>query len=172
MTGLVDIHCHCLPGLDDGPADMLSAIGLCRRLAEEGVGHVVATPHQLGRYEQQNNAAVVRDAVEALKGQLMAEGIGLEVSPGADVRVSDHLPALLEADEVMTIADGRQWMLAEMPDGAFLDLGPLLGRLLKSGVKAVITHPERYNWSDAAIGQMLRWRRGYGALVQITAGRC
>ncbi len=149
---------------------MATAIALCRQLDEEGVSQVVASPHQLGRYEQQNSAAVVREAVARLRERLIAEGIELDVLPGADVRVAEHLPALIEADEVMTIADARNWILAEMPDGPFFDLGPLLSRLAKAGVKAVITHPERYQWSDAAISQMLRWRRAYGALVQVTAG--
>ena len=167
---LIDIHCHCLPGLDDGPADLAGALALCRRFVAEGVGTVVATPHELGRYEGSNAPADVRRAVAFLREQLTAAGIALEVLPGAEVRVAENLPALLEADEVMTLADGRQWILLEMPEGAFLDLGPILGRLAAAGVHAVLSHPERQAWNDAAIGRMLRWRRSLGLLVQVTAG--
>ena len=115
---LIDIHCHCLPGLDDGPADLTAALALCRMLVAEGVGTVAATPHELGRYEGSNGPAQVRRAVASLREQLAAAGIDIEVLPGAEVRVAENLPALLEVDEVMTLADGRQWILLEMPEAA------------------------------------------------------
>jgi protein-tyrosine phosphatase len=167
---LVDIHCHCLPGLDDGPADMAGALALCRKLAVEGVGTVVATPHELGRYEGSNGAAEVRHAVACLRAQLAAEEIGLEVLAGAEVRVAEDLAALIEADTVMTLADGRRWILVEMSAGPFFDIGPVLGRLAEQGVGVVLVHPERQAWNDAAMGRMLRWRRSFGVLMQVTAG--
>ena len=45
----VDVHCHCLPGLDDGPQTLADAISLCRQIVEDGITTVIATPHQLGR---------------------------------------------------------------------------------------------------------------------------
>ena len=48
--GFVDIHCHCLPGIDDGPATMLESLSLCRMLCADGIAIVVATPHQLGYF--------------------------------------------------------------------------------------------------------------------------
>jgi protein-tyrosine phosphatase len=170
MNGFIDLHCHCLPGIDDGAADMDTALALCRKLADEGVTTVAATPHQLGRYEGRNGAPAIRVAVAELAARLAAEDIALGLVPGADVRVAEDLPALIAADEVMTLADGRKWMLVEPAEGAFMDLGPLLDRLRALGIRGIVTHPERYLWNDAAIGKMLQWRRSRGALMQITAG--
>ena len=47
--GFGDLHCHCLPGIDDGPATPAAALDLCRALTDDGITTVIATPHQLGR---------------------------------------------------------------------------------------------------------------------------
>ena len=51
-----DVHCHCLPHLDDGPESLEEALALCRKLVEDRVSTVVATPHQLGRFEGRTRA--------------------------------------------------------------------------------------------------------------------
>ena len=61
----VDIHCHCLPAVDDGPATMSEAIALCLALVDDMITTVIATPHQLGRFDGCNEAAQTREAVQA-----------------------------------------------------------------------------------------------------------
>lgn len=87
----VDIHCHCLPGLDDGAKTPEEALALCRALVADGVTTVVATPHQLGRYNRRNAAPVVRAAVEALQSQLDEAGVPLTVLAGADIRPDERI---------------------------------------------------------------------------------
>ena len=81
----VDVHCHVLPGLDDGPATMADAVALCRLLAADGVTTVFATPHQLGTYEGANRPATVRAAVADLSAALAEADVPLRVLPGGDV---------------------------------------------------------------------------------------
>ena len=76
----VDIHCHCLPGLDDGPATMSEAVALCRALVADGVTTAVATPHQLGRYDLGNSGPEVRKAVATLRETLANECVPLSVT--------------------------------------------------------------------------------------------
>ena len=66
----VDLHCHCLPNVDDGPASMEDAVGLCRRLREDNVSCVVATPHQLGSYEGRATTALIRETAHHLHEEL------------------------------------------------------------------------------------------------------
>src|SRR4051812_35681777 len=66
VTECVDTHCHILPGIDDGPESLGDTLALCRVLVRDGITTVIATPHQLGRYEAQNSAAAVRSAVTQL----------------------------------------------------------------------------------------------------------
>ena len=69
----MDIHCHCLPGIDDGPATMADAISLCRLLVRDRIGTVVATPHQLGRFDRNNNVKKIKEKVSELNRELQEQ---------------------------------------------------------------------------------------------------
>lgn len=169
MQTFIDIHCHCLPGLDDGPAEMTEALDLCRALVEDGIDTVVATPHQLGRFDGRNHAAHVRGAVNQLTKQLLEAGIPLTVLPGADVRVDERIPRLLQDDTVLTLADQGKHLLLELPHEAFIDIEWLLRQLADRGLSVIISHPERHPVLAARPEIIAKWS-GLGASFQITAG--
>lgn len=164
----VDVHCHCLPGLDDGPADLAEALALCRVLVADGVTHVVATPHQLGAYPE-TSAARIREAVADLQAALRAHAIPLAVVPGADVRVDVRLPALLAEDQVMSVADRGRHVLLEQPWEVWLPPDRLIEPLAALGVQPVLTHPERHAHVQRDPGLVGGWVEA-GALVQVNAG--
>jgi len=164
---IVDVHCHCLPGLDDGPADLVRSIELCRALADQGVTDVIATPHQLGRYEGKNSAKEVRQCVADLNTALEWSKIPLKVHPGADVRVHERLLDLLQSDTVLTAADGHRYLMLELPHDPFIDISPLIDELTSRGITPVITHPERH---DALVHRpqfLVNWINK-GAVAQVT----
>ena len=138
-----DIHCHCLPGLDDGPATMAEALVLCRMLYEEGFTTVVATPHQLGRFEHSNDATKVKGAVRSLNNEIKNNRISLKVVPGGEVRVDERICQLLKIDKILTLADGDKYILLELPFQIFIDIEPLLIELASMGIQSVISHAER-----------------------------
>src|SRR5436190_3208674 len=107
----VDLHCHCLPCVDDGPATMVESLQLCRALVQDGITTAIATPHQLGRYAGRNGAAAVRAAVAALNRSLMVEAVPLRVFAGADVRVDERLARLLDDDQCLSLAGGAYVLL-------------------------------------------------------------
>ena len=80
--GYIDIHCHCLSGVDDGPATKAEALALCQALVEDGVTTVIATPHQLGRFSDCNEATQIRDNVSVFNEELKANNIPLTTMPG------------------------------------------------------------------------------------------
>jgi len=163
-----DIHCHCLPGLDDGPETMAEALTLCERLVAEGIAVVVATPHQLGRFDGRNEAAKVRNATSELNGQLQKAGIRLTVLPGGDVRVDERVCRLLQIDRILTLADGGKYILLELPHEIFIDIEPLLTELAGLKVSAIISHPERHNALDSQLRIVSKWL-DVGAHLQLTA---
>ncbi len=163
-----DIHCHCLPGLDDGPATMAESLALCRRLVKEGIATVVATPHQLGRFEGCNGTMSVRKAVCSLNEELTSSGIALKVVPGGEVRVDERICHLLEADKIMTLADGGRYILLELPNDVFIDIEPLLTELASMGIHSVISHAEKNVSLAIQPRLLLRWLE-HSAHVQITA---
>ncbi len=163
-----DIHCHCLPGLDDGPGTMAEALALCERLVAEGIATIVATPHQLGRFDGCNEAAKVRNATSELNRQLQKASIRLTVLPGGDVRVDERVCRLLQTDRILTLADGGKYILLELPHEIFIDVEPLLTELAALKVRAIISHPERHNALDRRPSVVLKWL-DVGAHLQITA---
>ncbi len=164
----VDIHCHCLPGIDDGPETMDEAVALCRALVADGISTVIATPHQLGRFSDCNHADQVRQAVAALNKELKSSDIPLSIVPGADVRVDETICSLLEKDEILTLADGGRYILLELPHRSFIDIEPLLIELSDLGIHSIISHPERHPVLAKRPEVLLRWIR-HSAHVQVTA---
>ncbi|MFQ6036450.1 MAG: tyrosine-protein phosphatase [Sedimentisphaerales bacterium] len=164
----VDIHCHCLPGIDDGPATKAEALALCRALVDDGVTTAIATPHQLGRFSGCNEAAKIREQVSVFNEELKNSGIALTVMPGADVRVDERICELLEADKILTLADGGKYILLELPHDVFIDVEPLLADLACLGIQAVISHPERHPLLIKQRGILLKWQK-LSAHLQVTS---
>lgn len=169
----VDIHCHCLPCLDDGPETLTAAMELCRALADDGITAVVATPHQLGRYYGKNSPSAVRESVAALNRALLVEGVPLQVFPGADVRIDEGIERLLREDGILTVADRHTYLLLELPHDTYIDPLPLMRRLAAAGITPIVTHPERSTFITGApsggIVLLRKWVES-GAVLQVTAG--
>jgi protein-tyrosine phosphatase len=165
----VDIHCHCLPGLDDGPANITEALALCRALVEDGIKEVVATPHQLGRFDGHCDVQVVRQTVAQLNGVLRENQIPLMIHPGADVRLDERIPQLLQSGQILTAGDNGRYLLLELPHEVFIEPEFLLERLDDAGVKVVITHPERHGFLAGNPIHVNRWVK-HQPCLQITAG--
>lgn len=168
-AAFIDVHCHCLPGLDDGPRDVSAALTLCRALAADRIATVVATPHQLGRYDGRYDAKTIREAVKQLNGLLTEAQVPLNILPGADIRIDERIEELVRSDEIVTVADGGRYLLLELPHEVFIDPEMLLARLTEGGLCGVITHPERHTFLAEHPQYVRRWV-SYRPCLQITAG--
>ncbi len=165
---LVDIHCHCLPGLDDGPPNLEQALALCRALVADGVSVVVATPHQLGPFESCYSAEEIRQGVLLLNAELSRRKILLQVLPGADVRVDERIPALLRTGQILTLADQGRYLLLEQPHNVIIPLENLLEELFAKSLTVILTHPERHEHLVRYPYLLKPWLEK-GLLLQITA---
>jgi protein-tyrosine phosphatase len=165
----VDVHCHCLPGLDDGPATLADAVALCEVLVADGFTHVVATPHQLGRYDGRNEPDQVRAAAMELRSALAERAIPLHVDIGADVRIDERLVPMFRKGQVLSVADNRRYLLLELPHEVFLDPRRVISDLRREGVTTILTHPERHPHLQRHPEAMLPWIE-MGTVVQLTAG--
>jgi protein-tyrosine phosphatase len=148
---------------------MSESLALCRALVNENITTVVATPHQLGRFSECNDAAQVREAVLALNEELKSNDIALRVVPGADVRVDERICKLLEEDKVLTLADGGKYILLELPHEVFIDIEPLLADLGSMGIQSIISHPERHSGLTKEPDILAKWLE-CPAHLQVTAG--
>ena len=168
VEGFTDIHCHCLPNLDDGPSTVSEAFKLCQVLATEGIGNVVATPHQIGRFEGLNVAADIREAVRSLNEILKNNGVPLNILPGSEVYLDERICQFLKDDKIITLADNGRYILLELPCQVSIDIIPLLKELAAIGVQCVISHAERIAPFIAQRRILLTWL-DHSAHIQINA---
>mgnify|MGYP000622027130 CR=1 FL=1 len=164
----VDVHCHVLFGLDDGPRSLSESLELCKALVADGVGSVIATPHQLGRFEGLVRAELIKKKVEQLNNILKEEQIPLNVYPGADIRLDERVLEMLSKGEVLSLA-GSRYVLLEIPHEIFLDPLPIVRSLRKEGYLPVISHPERHRIVLSNPRVVDSWL-SEGAYLQVTAG--
>jgi protein-tyrosine phosphatase len=162
----VDIHCHLLPGLDDGPAVAEEALAMAEMAVADGTGTIVATTHQLGNFAK-NSAAMIRAAAARFQQLLDQRRVPLRVLPGADVRIEPDLVRKIRSDEVLTLGDRRRFVLLELPHDVYLPLDRLLGELKSAGLVGVLSHPERNRGILNQPG-VLRPLVERGCLLQVT----
>jgi len=139
---MIDIHCHILPGLDDGPPNMGKAVDMAWAAVRSGTSRIIATPHfKNGIYEV--SPQMVNAAVNKFTRVLEEKKIALEVLPGAEIRISPNICALLDDDELLPLGASRYYLF-ELPD-IFIKEGiiKVLRQLRQREVIPVIAHPER-----------------------------
>jgi protein-tyrosine phosphatase len=163
---VIDLHCHILPGLDDGACDLDDALAMARSGRDDGIEAICATPHIRADH------AVVIDGLSAhvdrLGSAVSAAGIAVAILPGAEVAAA-MLGELSEVElGLVSLGGSRRWILLE-PDPGPLDgrLDDAVERLRRYGYRAVVAHPERHPGAD--LEDRLRRLVLRGALVQGTA---
>ncbi len=165
---MIDLHHHCLPGLDDGPGTLEGAVAQCRAAFEDGIRTVVATPHR--RHPQFDAPpAAAREAHASLVEALRKEGIGLDLLLGHEVHWSDGLAEGLKTEELLRLGGNRRWFLFELPASHVpVNFERMVFDLQIAGQYPVLAHPER-NHELASGDERLAKIRGQGVPVQVTA---
>jgi Capsular polysaccharide biosynthesis protein len=164
---MLDLHCHILPGIDDGAADWETSLKMARSAADDGITGIVATPHHAnGRYD--NEAASVRALTAELNERLREEGIPVTVYSGQEIRVHRDFLSSLESGRLLTVADTR-YILIEMPASEVpKDMYELVYELRLLGMRPIIAHPER-NAGIVRVPRQLRELVEAGAYAQVTS---
>jgi protein-tyrosine phosphatase len=163
----VDIHCHMLPGIDDGAKSLDEALAMAEMAVADGIGTIVATPHQLGSHAK-NTGEAIRAAATAFQRELERRQIPLQVLPGADVRIEPDLPRKIRTGEVVSLGDHRRHVLLELPHDVYVPLDRLLADLAATGLVGILSHPER-NRGILSQPDVLRPLVERGCLLQVTA---
>jgi protein-tyrosine phosphatase len=165
LRGLIDLHCHILPGIDDGALDIRDSAGLARQAAADGIEAICATPHI--RHDHDVRIDELAGRVEALNRHLRGEGIPVTVLTGGEV--AETAVEDLSEEELDAVAlGGGRWVLLEPAPGPLGEsLERRVGHLAERGRRVLIAHPERHLSADMyeRIGRLI----ALGALVQATA---
>lgn len=163
-----DIHCHVLPGLDDGARSWDEAREMARMAVANGITTIIATPHQGGAFAH-NTADTIRALTLEFQTQLDAEAIPLRVVPGADVRLSPEILRDIVRGDALTLADARRHLLLDLPHERYVAIEGLISDLSKAGMALVLSHPER-NQGLLKRRELIEQLVDRGCLMQVTSG--
>lgn len=165
---MIDLHCHLLPGIDDGPETMEESLALAQSAVDQGITHVLCTPHHNnGRYE--NPKASIIAAVAELQIALDETQIPLTVLEGQEVRITGELVEDLNEDNLLFTDLNDTYLLIEFPSAdvpAFSET--LLFELRGMGKIPVIVHPERNRFFMEDPDRLIPFLE-MGCLAQLTA---
>ncbi|HVS13043.1 MAG TPA: CpsB/CapC family capsule biosynthesis tyrosine phosphatase [Thermoanaerobaculia bacterium] len=165
---MIDLHCHVLPGVDDGAGDLSEALAMCRMAAADGCTTVFATPHQRHPAWWNGDRSALQRHLDTLRRQL---GSTLDLRSGGEIRVDSEL--LHDLDRfpdggLLPLGSSRYLLLELDRTGLGPDPLPLVHELAVAGWRPILAHPEHYPWLmvDRRLLAELVER---GALLQITA---
>jgi len=142
---MIDLHCHILPGIDDGAETLEEALSLAKHAVASGITRAIVTPHYVpGRYD--NRKDDIRECARQFRAELAARKIPLEIGYAAEVHVTPEVLTLEESGTlpVLGTVDGFRILLLEMPDGHIAPgTDKLVAWLLNRKIRPMIAHPER-----------------------------
>lgn len=168
---MIDLHCHMLPGIDDGARDLSDALAMARIAVQGGTTEVVLTPHIYdGVYL--NPLSTLIPKFQEFKKHILDAGINLKLHLGGEVHMSEHVPDLFSRGELPFIGQfgGDRVMLLEMPHG-FVPAGAVkfVEWLRARNIRPLLAHPER-NKEILRAPEKLNPFVSLGCGLQLTAG--
>ena len=164
---MIDIHCHILPGLDDGPSTLDETLEMCRSSVEDGITGIIATPHLFNDLFYTNREMILKKYAEAREA-LFTHDIPVSLYVGADMRLIPDLREKIRTEQGLTLNQGKYYLL-EFPSQILPpNLNEIVENLLSDDLVPIITHPER-NTNILRREQILLDLLEQGALCQITS---
>jgi protein-tyrosine phosphatase len=163
---LIDLHCHILPGVDDGAADLEDAVAMAAQAEADGIEVVCATPHI--RSDHDVRVEELSGRVADLNREIAAAGLSTRVVTGGEVAESAAAELGGVELDAVSLGGGGGWILLEPAPGPLAaSIATTVERLAEAGYRSVIAHPERHPAPDLAARLAALVERG--ALVQGTA---
>ncbi len=167
---MIDLHCHLLPGADDGPATLADSIAMARAAYQDGVQAVIVTPHEgpwLEQHPGPDAGSVLRAQVGALEEEIRRAGLPLALYPGMEVVLDMDLPQRLQSGRAVPLAAGP-YILVELPMlQRPLYMERVVFELQVQGWRPILAHAERYPYVQEA-PELLVPLVERGLLIQIT----
>lgn len=163
---MIDLHCHIVPGIDDGSQSLADSLAMARQGAADGIEVICATPHI--RHDHDVRIGELNGRVTELNAELQRRRIATRIAPGGEVAETALRHAADDELRLVSVGGGGRWILVEPAPGALSSsLAESVERLFERGFRSLIAHPERHLGSDT--DQRLASLIDRGALVQATA---
>jgi protein-tyrosine phosphatase len=164
---MIDLHCHILPNVDDGPKDLAESVEMAKQAVQQGIKTIIATPHHRNEKYENHGQTIFRQ-VEEFNRVLKSENLDLTILPGQETRIFGEMVEGLESSEILPLNQGK-YVFVELPSGQVPRYtGQLLFDIQLKGFIPVIVHPER-NQEIIENPEVLYQLVKKGALTQVTA---
>jgi protein-tyrosine phosphatase len=164
---MIDLHCHVLPGIDDGPKTIEDSVTLVRAAESTGTSVMVATPHVSWHYP--NESTTIAELTGELNERLRQEKVAVEIRTGAEIAMT-HAGAIAAQELERLSLGGGPWVLLEPPFALVAPgLEDVVMALQRAGHRVLLAHPERcpaLHREPRVLESLVR----AGALTSITAG--
>lgn len=166
---MIDIHCHILPGFDDGAADLSDSLAMAQMAVNSGVTGIIATPHFRGDQQSLELMDILTERYRLLDNAIRSAGLSLQLYPGAEVLCMPQTVDMAYAGQLPTLANTRYVLSEFFFNESFSQMDEILSGLSHAGYVPVIAHPERYEAIQRDPRRIVHWfRKGY--LIQINKG--
>ncbi|MBR3835369.1 MAG: hypothetical protein IKJ69_01105 [Clostridia bacterium] len=166
---MYDIHCHILPGIDDGSGSLNDSIEMAKLASESGTEGIVATPHcNIPRMYENFYNNDFSERINTLNAALMEQNIPVTVYPGQEVYAYGEVIPLMKSGKIIGLNKSR-YVLTEFDFGAAEnDVYPFVYKLLNEGYVPVVAHPERCDYTRNNPDVIVNLKK-MGALIQLNA---
>ncbi len=161
---MIDVHHHLLHGLDDGAADLETSVRMVEMAAQDGITHIVCTPHANHRYDFKPE--LIAERLAELRHQVNG---AVELGTGCDFHLSyDNIEDAFEHRTRYTV-NGTKYLLVEFADLMIpATIGETFYEMMVAGMQPILTHPERNPVLQRHPERLVDWLRA-GCLIQVTA---
>lgn len=167
---MIDLHCHILPGLDDGAQNLEEAVEMAGIAERDGIEKIVATPHFFRNTFVHKDLGIIEERCRELSRALEAKNIKVEILGGAEVHISHNLIDEIRKNRSYLVLNRTSYMFVEFPsDHIFSGIKELFFELMSEGIMPIIAHPER-NSVFARNPSFLYELVQMGALTQANSG--
>lgn len=163
---MIDLHCHILPGLDDGSPDLRDSLGMASQAQQDGISVICATPHI--RHDHDVRIHELAGRVRALQAEIDRARLAVTVAPGAEVAETEADGLTDQELRLAALGGAGGWVLLEPAPGPIgASLKATAERLSARGLWTVVAHPERHAGEDFL--QRLGSLADMGCLIQWTS---
>lgn len=168
MIKMFDVHCHILPGVDDGSSSMEESLKLAKEAEKQGIVATLVTPHHMdGEYVNHKSDVIAKTKI--FQKEIDNHGINLKVFPSQEVHINGDLLNEIDNDDILFADDSNRYLMLELPHSGVPEYTEkMLYELEVRGITPVIVHPER-NHGFQENHDLLYSFVEQGAATQLTA---
>lgn len=165
---MIDIHCHILPGVDDGAKTITESIAMAKKAESEGIKKIIATPNY--PIDFHNPAKEIIDHVATLNAELVREGVQVKILPGQELSLYKEIKKDLISGSLLPLNQTTKFIPLALPSTNIpTEITNIMFELQIEGYIPIILHPERITAFQDNPDKLYRFVKN-GALTQITAG--